>query len=125
MNALHRILLLLGLLTLAAGCAKLPLDNEAPARPELVSDGTLTGYGVAVQVTVDDPDSDRVTVHFQANSTTGGTIDFAWTSFIASGQPEIFYLNLGLGQWTLTARARDEWEELSPSTTVDLLVQLP
>jgi hypothetical protein len=125
MRTVPWILLLIGLMTLIGGCAKLPLDNEAPGTPVISSDGILTPYGVAVRVTVDDADSDMVTINFQADSALGGAVDFAWTSFIASGEQAEFYLNLSVGQWTITARARDEWEELSPPASYDLVVQTP
>jgi hypothetical protein len=125
MSAQAKMVMGLLVLTALAACAKLPLDNEAPAAPVIASDGILTPYGVAVQVTVDDPDADRVTLHFRADNGLGGVQDFAWTSFIDSGQDEVFYLGLNVGQWTLTARARDEWEELSPTARLDVQVVLP
>lgn len=107
------------------GCAKLPLDNSAPTAPLLDSDGVYSGLGVAVQVLVDDPDGDRVALHFQAFTDGSPVLDFAWTSFIPSGEEEVFYLNLNPGSWTLMAWARDEWDELSPQRSVTLVVAYP
>lgn len=107
------------------GCAKLPMENEAPSAPLLVSDGVYSAGGVEIRVTVDDPDGDMVTLHFVATHSTGTNQDFSWTSFIASGQEESFFLGLTLGQWSIKAQARDELEEDSPITSYDLLVSQP
>ena len=110
---------------LVVSCAKLPLENDAPAAPLLVSDGAYHTGGVELLVTVDDPDGDMVTLHFVATSSTGTIQDFSWTSFIASGQEESFFLGLSIGQWAITAQARDELDELSPTTSYNLLVSAP
>ena len=112
-------------LVLLAGCAKLPLENSAPGTPILTSDGIRHAAGIEVLVSVDDPDNDKVTMQFRATQTSGTVQEFSWTSFIDSGSEEIFYLNLSLGQWTVTATAKDEWEELSGVATMDLLVTVP
>ena len=110
-----------GLLTLA-GCAELPLENSAPEPPVLASDGVYhAATGVAVDVTCVDPDGDRITILFTAVSATVQQ-DFAWTSFIDSGQTATFYLDLGLGDWTLRAVGKDELAESGDMGTLDLNV---
>src|SRR5210317_1080584 len=99
--------IMLALLLAVAGCAKLPLDNGAPSAPELALASSQIN-NVAIQVMVDDPDGDRVTLKFRATNALGAVVDFSWTSFVDSGSEEIFYLGLGLGQWTISAQAKDE-----------------
>ena len=126
MNRLGLAIFTCLLLILSAGCAKLPLDNGAPAAPQLASDGVLEYYGVEIIVTVDDPDGDMVTLAFQATNPSGVMQDFAPTNFIASGRQESFILNLNaVGLWTLTARATDELAEVSPAASIEVLVSLP
>ncbi len=128
--SLRRFLLGSGMILLALvsifGCAKLPMDNEAPGAPILESDGLSSPFGVSVRVLVDDPDGDMITLQFEASREGGISQAFNWTNFFASGEEEVFLLNLvPPGQWTLTARARDELDEMSPSTTLDLTVSVP
>ena len=107
-------------LLIFAGCAKLPQDNSAPAAPVLGT-GSVTPGNVEILVMVNDADGDMVTLQFQANN--GVSVqDFAWTSFIPSGQETSFFLNLSQGQWTLTARAKDEMEDESPLGSLELTV---
>lgn len=114
-------LMVVFLLTLS-GCAKLPLDNSAPSAPEISTEGTPQVNNVAVQVLVDDPDGDRVTLKFRATHSGGSVQEFSWTSFIDSGKRETFYLGLGSGQWTLSAQAKDELAEVSSSSSIDITV---
>lgn len=115
-------ILISGVLT---GCAKLPFDNEAPGAPALTSTGEIGTYGVEILVMVDDPDGDMIAIKFQATNSVDVTQEFSWTSFIASGVEESFVLGLSQGQWTLSAQAKDEIEDLSPTTTIDLTVTWP
>lgn len=117
--------LVLIFVTLIAGCAKLPMENDPPGAPVIFSDGEYHSGGVEIRVIVDDPDGDMVTLHFQATSSQGNFQDFIWTSFVASGEEAYFYLNLAVGQWSLAAQAKDELEELSPTARYDLTVSLP
>ena len=111
---------------LLTGCAKLPMDNEPPSAPLITTDGVATALGVAFQVMVDDPDGDMVTVQFQATTPGGFPQTFNWTSFFASGVEETFLLNLvPLGQWTVTVLARDELNETSGETVLQLTVSGP
>lgn len=121
------IILILGGLNAAvlSGCAKLPFDNEAPEAPVVTSSGVMGPYGVEIMVTVDDPDGDMVSVRFTATNSGDVVQEFTWTSFISSGVEEVFVLGLSQGQWTLSAQAKDEIDELSPTTTIDLTVSLP
>ena len=109
-------------LVFLASCAKLPMENDAPGAPIVVSDGVYFSGGVEVLVTVDDPDGDMVTLHFLATNPSGLVKDFTWSSFVASGEEESFFLGIGLGQWTLKTQARDELDELSPTTSYDFVV---
>ena len=111
--------------TLVTSCAKLPMENDAPGAPVLYSDGEYQPGGVEVRVTVDDPDGDMVSLHFQTISSSHIINDFIWTSFVDSGEEAFFYLNIGTGQYSLTAQAKDELEELSVVTSYDLLVTMP
>ena len=128
--SLRKLLGAFGFILLAVislfGCAKLPLDNEPPGAPILVSDGISGPSGVAFRVLVDDPDGDRITLQFQVTREGSFPESFNWTSFFASGEETVFFLSLvSAGQWTVTARARDELNETSPPTTIDLLVSVP
>ncbi len=118
-------LVLLALLLTISGCAKLPLDNGAPASPELSSDGLYSSWGVEIMVTANDPDGDMVTILFETYRNGSPANIFSPTSFIASGQQESFFLNLTPGQWEVRALARDEWEEESPETVMELTVSYP
>jgi len=108
-----------------ASCAKLPMENDPPGAPVVFSDGVWQPTGVEIRVLVDDPDGDMVTLHFQATDSTGLINDFAWTSFIASGEEGAFFLGLSQGQWSITAQARDELDEQSPITSYQLTVSIP
>jgi hypothetical protein len=110
------------LILACGGCAELPLDNEPPEAPVLVSTGTVEpGLGVAIIATCRDPDGDRVTLQFSASS--GGTvIPFEWTSFIEDGATEVFYLQLALGAWVVEAVARDELDEVGERSSIALTV---
>jgi hypothetical protein len=116
------ILLVLAIGVLFSGCAKLPLDNGAPKAPRLTLAGTAQINNVPIEVVVDDPDSDRVTLSFTAENKSGETQEFVWTSFIDSGQAEVFTLGLGSGEWEITARAKDEWEEIGPAGSMTVSV---
>jgi hypothetical protein len=116
------LITILVLACLMSGCAKLPLDNGAPAVPELSLSGPPQANNVAVEVTVDDPDGDRISLKFIATHSTGATQDFAWTSFLDSGETEVFYLGLSTGTWTLSAKAKDEWEEESKARVLEVVV---
>ncbi len=128
MKKLRNLTLLATLLVLTslAGCAKLPMENEPPSAPVLTSDGIVGPFGVEISVLVDDPDGDMVTLQIQATPASGVPQTFSWTSFFASGQEEVFLLNLNpVGSWVLTATARDEIDEESASSTTNLTVALP
>jgi len=107
------------------GCAKLPLENTAPDAPVMTSDNILYPAGVEIRVTVEDLDGDMVALEFQATRSTGEVQHFFWTSFIASGKEDAFYLDLSLGQWTIMARAKDELAEISDYSSMDLTVVSP
>lgn len=107
------------------GCAKLPLENTAPDAPVMTSDNILYPAGVEIRVTVEDLDGDMVALEFQATHSTGEVQYFFWTSFIASGKEDAFYLDLSLGQWTIQARAKDELAEISEYSSMDLTVVSP
>ena len=117
--------LFLVVVSLISGCAKLPMENDAPGAPILFSDGEYHPGGVEIRVNVDDPDGDMVSLHFQATNSNNITQDFIWTSFIASSEEAYFFLNLSVGQWTLAAQAKDELEELSPTASYDMTVAVP
>ena len=119
---MRSLITILVLACLMSGCAKLPLDNGAPAAPELSLSGPPQTNNVAVEVMVDDPDGDRVSLKFTATPSSGVAQDFAWTSFLDSGETEVFYLGLGSGTWTLTAKAKDEWEEESRTRVLQVVV---
>lgn len=109
-------------LLLSAGCAMLPLDNEPPEAPVLESDGDrVAGFGLPVAVTCEDPDGDRVALRFRAVAGPS-QVDFAWTSYVESGEETIFYLDLPPGAWRLEAWARDEMDETGATSTLDLTV---
>ncbi|MEZ4387893.1 MAG: hypothetical protein R3D98_10010 [Candidatus Krumholzibacteriia bacterium] len=110
------------LAVLAGACAELPQTNDPPGPPVLESTGIYqAGVGVAVDVTCTDPDGDRVTIRFTAVSGVN-RVDFDWTSFIASDRIETFYLGLGVGDWIITAVARDELDELGAPGVLELNV---
>ncbi len=104
------------------GCAPLPLGNDAPDLPVISSTGVLIpSYGVPVDVTVVDPDGDRVAVQFRVFS--GPTpSDSNWTVYVDSGTTNTFYLNLAAGSYTLQVRARDELDETSGYAEMPLVV---
>lgn len=113
---------LLAVLLALPGCGELPLDNSAPGVPYLSSNGTLIpGYGVAVTVAASDADGDRLA--FQFRTVTGYlTEDSNWTSYVASGDTAVVFLDLAAGSTTLQARARDELNEMSPYASLELVV---
>jgi hypothetical protein len=107
---------------LLAGCAKLPLANDPPEVPSFHSTGiSEPGFGVPVTVAARDPDGDRVSIQFR--TIVGVDVqESTWTSFVDSGSTTEFYLNLAPGTYTLQARARDEFEEMSDYGAVELVV---
>jgi hypothetical protein len=121
MKTLFILTLTIAALLAFGGCAKLPLDNSAPAAPVMEA-GAVDGGSVVILVTVDDPDGDKVALHFQASSNSGGVVDIQpeWTSFIESGKQVAYLLSLDSGQWTLTASAKDELEEESPDASIQV-----
>ncbi len=128
MKNLHKLfpIAIILILTALPGCAQLPMENEPPSAPVLTSDGLVGPFGVEVSVLVDDSDGDMVTVQIQATPPSGVPQTFSWTSFFASGQEEVFLLNLNpVGSWNLVAKARDEADEESVSSTTSLTVALP
>ena len=109
-------------LLLLTGCAMLPLDNEAPDVPELQSDGVRhVNFGVPVTVICTDPDGDRVAVRFRAVNGPA-QLEFAWSTYLASGDTTVFYLDLPLGPWRLEAWARDELDETGARGSLELTV---
>ncbi len=101
------------------------MNNSAPDAPVLASDNILRPGGVEIRVTVNDLDGDMVAMEFQAIHSSGEAQYYVWTSFIDSGQEEIFYLDLSLGPWTVNARAKDELAETSEYSTIELSVVSP